>query len=152
MVRDGSRRGFKHSLASLGAFLAVSLVALCSMATQPLVLQLSPDGVQRAEMIAESYSFTPDHLIVTLNAPVELTIQSKTWVVPHNFVLKDAETGLEIKQDLPAGRRVVVRFTLTRLGRFKFSCDKRLLFFKSHEDRGMQGVLEVRRFTGSPGP
>lgn len=122
----------------------ICLSTLISFAAEPLVVQSSPGGVQRAEIIADSYSYTPDHLIVKSNVPVELTIHSKTWIVPHNFVLKDADAGLNIKQDVPAGKSVVVKFTPTRPGKFKFYCDRRLLFFKSHEDRGMKGILEVR--------
>lgn len=133
--------GFRISISCLGLFLLISLI---SSAAEPLVVQISPGGLQRAEIIADSYSYTPDHLIVKLNVPVELTIHSKTWIVPHNFVLKDADAGLDIKQDIPAGKSVVVKFTPTRSGKFKFYCDKRLLFFKSHEDRGMKGIIEVR--------
>ncbi len=133
----------RTSISCLGYFLLISFITLISFAAEPLVVQTSPGGVQRAEIIADSYSYTPDHLIVKLNAPVELTIHSKTWIVPHNFVLKDADAGLDIKKDIPAGKSVVVKFTPTRPGKFKFYCDKRFLFFKSHEDRGMKGTLEV---------
>ncbi|MBI1822595.1 MAG: cupredoxin domain-containing protein [Nitrospirae bacterium] len=135
--------GFRISILFIGFFLLTSFISQISFAEEPLVLQTSPEGIQRAEIIADSYSYTPDHLILKLNVPVELTIQSKTWIVPHTFVLKDTDAGLEIKQDIPAGKRAVVRFTPTRPGRFKFYCDKKLLFFKNHEDRGMKGILEV---------
>ena len=115
-----------------------------SFAEEPKEVQVSPDGVQRAEIIADSYSFSPDHLIVHLNMPVELMFHSKTWLVPHNFVMKDADAGLDIKQDIPAGKSAVVKFTPTRPGKFKFYCDKKLLFFKSHEEKGMKGIIEVR--------
>lgn len=135
--------GFRISVLCIGFFLLISFISQISFAEEPLVLQTSPDGIQRAEIIAGSYSYTPDHLIVKLNVPVELTVHSKTWIVPHTFVLKDSDAGLEIKQDIPSGKSAVVRFIPTRPGRFKFYCDKKLLFFKSHEDRGMKGILEV---------
>jgi plastocyanin domain-containing protein len=134
---------FRISLFCMGFFLLISFTAQISFAEEPLVLQTSPDGVQKGEIIAGSYSYTPDHLMVKLNVPVELTIHSKTWIVPHTFVLKDPDSGLEIHQDIPAGKSEVIRFTPTRSGKFKFYCDKKLLFFKSHEDRGMKGILEV---------
>ena len=135
---------FRTSVSCLGLLFLISLITLSSFAAEPLVVQTSPGGVQRAEIIADSYSYTSDHLTVKLNVPVELAIHSKTWIVPHNFVLKDADAGLDIKQDIPAGKSVAVKFTPTRPGKFKFYCDKKLLFFKSHEDRGMKGILEVR--------
>ncbi|HXC61400.1 MAG TPA: cupredoxin domain-containing protein [Nitrospiria bacterium] len=133
----------KRSYFYLGLLLLTVLTALTSFAAEPLVVQTSSDEIQRAEIIADSYSYTPDHLIFKSNVPVELIIHSKTWLVPHNFMLKDADAGLDIKQDIPAGKSVVVKFTPTRSGKFKFYCDKKLLFFKSHEDRGMKGILEV---------
>jgi len=141
---------FRISVSSLGLLLLISLISMVSLlsppsfAAEPPVIQIFPDGVQRAEIIADSYSYTPDHFIVSLDVPVELTIHSKTWFVPHNFVLKDADAGLDIKQDIPPGKSIVVKFTPTRPGKFKFYCDKKLLFFKSHEDKGMKGIIEVQ--------
>lgn len=135
--------GFRISSLCTGFFLLTSFILQIGLADEPLVLQTSPDGVQRAEIIAGSYSYTPDHLIVKLNVPVELTLHSKTWIVPHTFVLKDSDAGLEIHQDIPAGKNEVIKFIPARPGKFRFYCDKKLLFFKSHEDRGMKGILEV---------
>ncbi|MHB8483472.1 MAG: cupredoxin domain-containing protein [Nitrospiria bacterium] len=136
---------FKISILCLTLLLSSSFVTRTPFAAEPLVLQTSPDGIQRAEIIADSYSYIPDHLSVTLNVPVELIIHNKAWIVPHTLVLKDANAGFEINQDIPAGKSTMVRFTPTRLGEFKFYCDKKLLFFKSHEDRGMKGILEVTK-------
>lgn len=121
-----------------------SCVTMAAIAAEPLVLQTFGDGIQRAEIIADSFFYSPDYLIVKLNVPVELTIQSKTIIIPHTFVLNDPESGLKIKQDIPAGKSVVIKFTPTRPGKFKFYCDHKLLFFKSHEERGMKGFLEVK--------
>jgi len=65
-------------------------------------------------------------------------------MVPHNFVIEAKEAGLEIHEDIPSGGSITVRFTPTQVGKFKFFCDKKLLFFKSHEAKGMVGTLEVR--------
>jgi hypothetical protein len=35
---------------------------------------------------------------------------------------------------------VLITFTPTHPGTFKFFCNKKLLFFRSHEDRGMKGT------------
>jgi hypothetical protein len=37
----------------------------------------------------------------------------------------------------------VVRFTPTKVGIYQMECLKRLLWFKSHKERGMHGVIEV---------
>jgi hypothetical protein len=74
---------------------------------------------------------------------VELIFKSVSWIVPHNFVLKSPEAGLTIDQEIGTGETTIVRFTPTRIGEFKFSCTKKLLFFPSHEDQGMVGTLVV---------
>ena len=107
-------------------------------------VKVSPDGVQRAEIIVDSYSFKPDHLIVTAKTPVELTLRSITFIVPHNFVIEAKGADLEIHKEVPSGKTITVQFTPIQTGEFKFFCDNRLLFFKSHKEKGMVGTLEVR--------
>lgn len=118
--------------------------ALAAFAAEPqgVVVPVSADGVQRMEVTVDSYSFTPDRLIVKQNMPVELTLKSVTWVVPHNFVLKSPEAGITIEKDIAPGETAVIRFTPTRAGELKFSCTKKFLFF-SHEALGMVGTLVV---------
>jgi len=113
------------------------------------VVALGADGVYRADVTVDSYSYKPDHLIVTSGHPVELTLKSVTIIVPHNFLIKAPEMGLDVKQDVPAGKTVTVRFTPTKAGKAEFYCDKKLLFFKSHKEKGMVGTLEVREPPGN---
>jgi hypothetical protein len=108
-----------------------------------VAVPLGADGVQRLEIAVDSYSFTPNRLIVKANVPVELVLKSASWLTPHNFVLKSLEAGLDIEQEIPAGATVTVRFIPMRDGEFKFACTKKLLFFASHEERGMVGTLVV---------
>jgi plastocyanin len=110
---------------------------------EPMKLEASEDGVQRAEIVVDTYSFKPDHLIVTAGRPVELTLKSVTIIVPHNFVVKAPEMGVEIHQEVPAGKTVKIQFTPIQTGKVQIECDKKLLFFKSHKERGMIGTLEV---------
>ncbi len=102
------------------------------------------DGVQRAALEADSYRFSPNHLVVKAGHPVELTITSVTWLVPHNVVIDDPRSGLTIREEIPAGENATITFTPLAPGSFAIYCDKKLLFFKSHRERGMEGVLEVR--------
>jgi heme/copper-type cytochrome/quinol oxidase subunit 2 len=95
-------------------------------------------------IIVDSYSYTPDHLIVKSGVPLELTLKSVTWLVPHNFLIDAPEAGLKVNEEVPAGKSITIRFTPGREGRYKFFCDKKLLFFHSHEEKGMTGILEVR--------
>jgi plastocyanin len=115
-------------------------------ATDPFVFEVPPDpaGVQRAVIEADSYDFAPRHLVVRAGKPVELTFKSVTWLVPHNVVIDDPRSGLTIREEIAAGESVTVKFTPTVPGTFAIYCDKKLPFFKSHREKGMEGVLEVR--------
>ena len=102
------------------------------------------DGIQRATIILDSYSYTPNHLIVQAGKPIELLLTSITTITPHNFLLKNEAAGLSIERDVGSGRTVTVQFTVTKPGIYPFYCDKKLLFFPSHQEKGMEGKLEVR--------
>jgi len=110
----------------------------------PIMVPTSPDGVQRATVILDSYSYSPNHLVVERGKAVELTLTSVTTITPHNFIIKDSAGGLSIEYDVGAGKSVLARFIPTEPGRFPFFCDKRLWPMPSHRDKGMEGVLEVK--------
>jgi plastocyanin len=141
-------------LVSAGLLLALLLVdgegGRCVFAedqagsSQPVMLVVSADGVQRATITLDSYSFAPSHLIVEAGKPVELTLNSVTTITPHNFALKEPAAGMDLDQTVWGGKSAVVRFTPTKPGTYVFYCDKQLLFLKSHRDRGMEGKIEVR--------
>ena len=115
-----------------------------SQSTPPIVIPMSADGVQRATVTLDSYSYAPNYLIVEAGKPVELTLTSVTTIIPHNFIIKDQSGNLSVEQDVSAGKTVTVTFTPTQPGAFPIYCDKRLWPFPSHRDKGMEGKLEVR--------
>ena len=100
------------------------------------------DGVQQAEVVGGSYFFTPGRIVVKVNVPVELKVRKGSGVIPHSFVMKAPEAGIDVKVSL-AEEPKVVRFTPTKTGLYPFYCDKKLLFFESHREKGMEGILEV---------
>lgn len=110
----------------------------------PFVVPLSADGVQRATVTLDSYSYMPNHLIVEAGKPVELTLTSVTTFTPHNFIIKDPAGSLSVEQDVSAGKTVIVKFTPAQSGTFPIYCDKRLWPLPSHRDKGMEGKLEVK--------
>ncbi len=114
--------------------------AAVAWAGEPVTLEPGADGVQRATIILDSYSYSPDRLIVQAGKPVELTLTSVTTITPHNFIIKE----LAVEQDTGAGKTVTVRFTPMQPGVYLFYCDKKLLFLPSHREKGMEGHLEVR--------
>ena len=123
------------------------LVAIGQAATiqpdRPVPIPVSADGVQRATIIVDSYSYSPNHVVVEVGKPVELTLVSVVTIVPHNFLISAPAAGLLVEQDVGPGKTVTVRLTPSQPGIFPFFCDKRLWPLPSHRDKGMEGVLEV---------
>ncbi len=120
------------------------LVAETFVPGPPIVVSISPDGVQRATIILDSYSYSPNHLVVESGKPVELTLTSRTTIIPHNFVMQELSADLLIEQDVGAGKTVIAKLLPTQPGLFPFYCDKRLWPMAGHRDKGMEGRLEVR--------
>lgn len=109
-----------------------------------IAIPLSPDGIQQATVLLDSYSYSPNYVVVERGKPVELTLTSVTTMTPHNFIIENLTDSLSVKQDVGAGKTVTVRFVPTQTGLFPFFCDKRLWPMRSHRDKGMEGVLEVK--------
>ncbi|MGH7209576.1 MAG: cupredoxin domain-containing protein [Nitrospiraceae bacterium] len=142
----GVRSGFSSAACWLGAVLVGGLLHVAGAgAGEPVVAQVGADGVQHATITLDSYSYTPDYLVVQAGKPVELTLTSVTTLTPHNFVLNDPAAGFVVDQNVGHGKTVTVRFTPTQPGTFTFYCDKKLLFFASHREKGMEGRLEIRQ-------
>ena len=137
-----------HILATVGLLTSVGVTivdaAEPSQSGPPLLVPVSADGVQRATVTLDSYSYTPNHLIVEAGKPVVLTLTSVTTIIPHNFIIKDPAGNLSVEQDVSAGKTVIVTFTPLQPGTFPIYCDKRLWPLPSHRDKGMEGKLEVR--------
>ena len=127
---------------AIGFFLLVSV--LFEESILAMEIPFDPDGVQRAVVEADSYAFIPNHLTVNAGKPVELTFKSLTWIVPHNVIIDDPRSGLNIREEIPAGESLTITFTPMVPGSFAIYCDKKLPFFKSHREKGQEGVLEVR--------
>lgn len=142
---------FLHYVRRCSLVLTVALVSSLTLgqektaAPHPAVTaEVGPDGVQRASITVDSYSFTPNHLIVQAGKPVELTLTSVATLTPHDFILKEPAAGLSVAQEVGAREIASVTFTPTRPGIYVFYCDKKLPFFPSHREQGMEGRLEVR--------
>ena len=103
---------------------------------------INPDGTQRVNMLGGSYFFRPKHIIVKLGVPVEISIHKEWGIVPHTFVLKLPEWGVMIEESLDSEPKTIT-FTPTTPGIFTFYCRNKLLFFKSHREKGMEGTIEV---------
>ncbi|HEY6009771.1 MAG TPA: cupredoxin domain-containing protein [Geobacteraceae bacterium] len=101
------------------------------------------DGVQRVEVVGGSYFFNPNHIVVKAGVPVELKVRKESGWVPHNLVVKAPEAGIEIDEPLDSDKAKTIRFTPTKTGTYPMYCSKKLLFFESHREKGMEGMIEV---------
>ncbi|WP_321858920.1 quinol oxidase [Burkholderia cenocepacia] len=125
----------------LAAFAAGTVLAHADGDT-PVRVPVDADGVQRVTIVGGSYFFRPNHVIVRAHAPVELTVSAEPGVVPHSFEIDAPQAGIAIRTELATTPRTF-RFTPVQPGRFAYYCTHRLLFFRSHRERGMEGVLDV---------
>ncbi len=140
---------------SLHAFsMAGLLVAICispgratelPLPSPPFLLPVSADGIQRAIVTLDSYSYSPSHLVVEAGKPVELTLTSVTLITPHNLIIDDPAAGFSVEQEVGARKTVTIMFTPNQPGLFPIYCDKRLWPMPSHRDNGMEGKLEVKQ-------
>lgn len=130
----------------IGMLILVFFAASANAAAEKkeFIAKVGPDGVQRVEVLSGSYFFDPNYIVVKVNVPVEMKITMESGIIPHDIVLKAPEAGMDLKMDLSSSTPQVMRFTPTKTGKFEFYCDKKLLFFESHRDKGMVGTLEVR--------
>ena len=125
--------------------IAATLGALCLAATAPeppTVVPIDKDGVQRVEIVGGSYIFKPDHIIVKVNVPVELQVRKESGLTPHDIAANSPDAGIVFQETMSTTPKII-KFTPTKAGSYPFYCTKKLLFFESHRDRGMKGVIEV---------
>jgi plastocyanin len=112
----------------------------------PMGLAMPASAEQRVieyTLTLRDYRFEPDTLTAVAGVPVVLTLVNPERLTPHNFTLKQGG-GEVISMDVEAQETETVRFTPTAPGTYVFHCDTKLLWFKSHRERGMEGTLVVQ--------
>jgi plastocyanin len=124
---------------SRGLMLLVGTLLLAS----GTVVTRGQESPQEISINLGDYHFTPDTLEVQAGSRVVLTLINTDALTPHNFTLQDDAAGLDITTNVSAGSRAVIEFTPLKPGNYTFFCNKKLLFMKSHRERGMQGTLRV---------
>ena len=103
---------------------------------------VGPDGIQHVAIIGGNYFFRPSHIIVRANVPVELDVTLERGMVPHTLVINAPDAGIAVDEKLSTDTKPI-RFTATATGSYTFYCKNKLLFLKSHREKGMEGTLEV---------
>jgi plastocyanin len=130
---------------SLIVFLILAGIGLAQDAGEKkkiFIANVDNDGVQRVEVSGGGYFFSPDYIVVKVDVPVELVVRKEPGIVPHNIVMKETAAGIDIRETLSTKPKAI-SFTPKKIGKYPFYCDKRLLFFKNHREKGMEGILEV---------
>ncbi len=124
--------------------LAVALaLAGCSSGlkrpVQEVTAQPDAQGIQRVRVVAHSYWFEPNRIVVKAGVPVELTVKNAAFMVPHNLTCNAADAGILVSANLGMLRgRKVARFTPEKPGEYEFFCH-----VGSHAKHGMKGTLVV---------
>ncbi|MGL5632067.1 MAG: quinol oxidase [Azovibrio sp.] len=131
-----------YSSAMAALLLATVLTISPARADETINATRDADGVQHVSILGGSYFFKPDHIIVKAHVPVELSVSVEPGIIPHSFVLQSDEAKISINADLSTTPAKFV-FTPAATGKFPFYCSHELLFFESHREQGMEGVLEV---------
>lgn len=121
---------------------APAAASLVQSAEKRFVATPGADSVQHVEIVGGEYYLDPNYVVVRVNTPVELKVKKTPGYVPHDFVINAPEAGIELKTALSDDWKTFT-FTPTRAGKYEMFCDKKLLWFKSHKDRGMDGYIEV---------
>ena len=124
--------------------LAVAAPLLLSTAhaqETPTAASAGADGVQRVTIVGGTYFFHPARITARANQPLEITLSIESGVIPHRFVL-DGPDGKHLA-DVPLSTNAQVIHLTLKTGDYVFYCPNRLLWFKSHRERGMAGVLQV---------
>ena len=109
----------------------------------PGLSHASDNGATRITVTLGDYRFTPHQLTINSGQTLVLELHNTDSITPHNFTLKNRDGGLDVDVDVPAGGQREVELTPKVPGSYTFYCSKKLLFMKSHRERGMEGTLVV---------
>jgi plastocyanin len=113
-----------------------------AMKEKRVVAVVDADGVQRVDVVGGGYYFDPNYIVVKVNVPVELKVRKEGGYTPHDIVVKAPEAGIDFGESLGKDPKVIT-FTPKTIGKYEMYCSKKLIFVKSHKDRGMHGTIEV---------
>ncbi|ARU57638.1 heme/copper-type cytochrome/quinol oxidase [Oleiphilus messinensis] len=101
------------------------------------------EGADTIEIKLGDYQFDPAEIHVKAGQPVILKLTNTDMMTPHDFVLIDEAAGLNIEVSVSPKGSETIEIVPAKRGQFAFHCSKQLLFFASHQERGMAGKLIV---------
>ncbi len=122
--------------------LLLPAVALAEEKTEDVIIA-KPDvhGVQKVDMTGGSYYFKPNYIVVKKNMPVRILLKNDSTLIAHNFVIDEPDAGMEANVEMNGTN--IAEFIPRIPGKYKFYCDRKFIFSKSHRQKGMEGTIEV---------
>lgn len=121
---------------SSGLFFIIAIMLSC-------LLSAAENGTKIIQVKMGDYRFIPSEIQLEAGQPVVLRLMNTDAITPHNFTLKDNETGLDVDIDVSAAETIDVHLMPLWPGRHTFYCSNKLLFMESHREKGMEGTLVV---------
>lgn len=134
---------FCHAMQSTIApgILLISLL-LASLVSASLLYADQAD-IKVIEVTMGDYRFMPQEIQLNANQPAILRLVNTDSITPHNFTMKAANSAADINVDILSGESIDVQLEPLPAGRYSFFCANKLIFMKSHREKGMQGTLVV---------
>ncbi|HEY2955258.1 MAG TPA: cupredoxin domain-containing protein [Candidatus Eisenbacteria bacterium] len=121
------------------ALLAAGCTSGLKRPVEEITAKAGADGVQHVRIVAHSFYFSPNRVVVKAGTPVELTVKNAAFGVPHNLTCFEKDAGIELSENLGMFRgQKHVRFTAATPGEYEFYCH-----VGSHAKKGMKGTLVV---------
>jgi plastocyanin len=134
---------FRHTMQAtiapgilLMSLLLASLVSFSS-------LYAAQGDIKVIEVKLGDYRFIPEEIQLIADQPAILRLVNTDSITPHNFTMKAANSAADINVDVLGGESIDVQLDPLPAGRYTFFCANKLIFMKSHREKGMQGTLIV---------
>jgi len=106
-------------------------------------LNADESDIKVIEVALGGYRFMPQEIQLMADQPAILRLVNTDTVTPHNFSMKTSVDAQDIDVDVLGGESVDVQLAPLPAGRYTFYCGNKLLFMKSHREKGMEGSLIV---------
>ncbi|HEX7485183.1 MAG TPA: cupredoxin domain-containing protein [Vicinamibacterales bacterium] len=124
----------------LGALLVTWSIA-DGLDARAMSAQAAPRPVKAFEIVAERFSFAPNHIEVTRGDHVSLTVRSADGT--HGLAIKKLKLDIQVPK---GGEPVVVEFDADQVGSFPIACSE----YCGRGHSQMKGILVVNE-AGGPG-
>lgn len=136
---------YTHNHSSRGSIKQQTLHILISVAClfTSSWIYASDDAIPVIDLELGDYRFLPQEIQLSANQPAILRLVNTDTVTPHNFTMETGSDSPTVDVDLLGGESVEVKLPPLPAGRYTFYCSNKLLFMKSHREKGMEGILIV---------